>query len=137
MAKDKIHEIVKKAIENDGWLITHDPLIFQINNDFIAIDLGAEKMIIAERGNKKIAVEIKTFDQPSLIYEFHKVLGQYYNYETVLSVTDKQRELFIAIPDVIHNILLKNSIIKKSIERIKMKFIIVNLENSKIVEWIK
>ena len=25
MAKDKYHELVKQALENDGWLITHDP----------------------------------------------------------------------------------------------------------------
>jgi hypothetical protein len=123
MARDKIHEVVKKAVENDGWEITDDPLILLFEDDSIAIDLAAEKIIIAEKGTKKIAIEIKTFDQPSLIYEFHKAIGQYFNYQT-------------AIPETILNKLLQNHIIKKSIERIKMKLIVVNLETSKIVEWI-
>lgn len=137
MAKDKIHDAVKKAIENDGWIITSDPLILEIEEDSIAIDLGAEKMFIAEKGSEKIAVEIKTFDQPSIIYEFHRAIGQYFNYQTVLSESNESRELFIAIPDSVLGILLKNVIIKKSVERIKMKFIVVDIKTSKIIKWIK
>jgi hypothetical protein len=136
MARDKIHEVVKKAVENDGWEITDDPLILLFEDDSIAIDLAAEKIIIAEKGTKKIAIEIKTFDQPSLIYEFHKAIGQYFNYQTALLEANENRELFVAIPETILNKLLQNHIIKKSIERIKMKLIVVNLETSKIVEWI-
>ncbi len=136
MAKDKIHQIVKQAIENDGWDVTEDPFILLFDDNSIAIDLAAEKIIIAEKGTEKIAIEIKTFDQPSLIYEFHKAIGQYFNYQTALIEAKENRELFVAIPDTIFNRLLQNMIIRKSIERIKMKFIIVNLETSKVIKWI-
>jgi XisH protein len=58
MAKDKIHEIVKRVIQNDGWIVTDDPLILLIEDNSIAIDLAAEKMLIAEKGSEKIAIEI-------------------------------------------------------------------------------
>lgn len=67
MAKDKIHYAVKTALENDGWQVTDDPLVLFFD-DSVAIDLGAEKLIIAERGIEKIAVEIKTFNLPSVLY---------------------------------------------------------------------
>ena len=57
--RDIIHEIVRNALEKDGWVITHDPLIIPSGGTTFRMDLGAEKMIIAEKGLEKIAVEIK------------------------------------------------------------------------------
>jgi XisH protein len=49
---------------------------------------------------------------------------------------NENRVLYVAIPDTILMKLMKNVIISKSIERIGMKLIVVNLETSKIVKWI-
>lgn len=48
------------------------------------IDLGAEKLLAAEREGEKIAVEIKSFLSPSAITDFHLALGQFLNYRTAL-----------------------------------------------------
>ncbi|RLC08091.1 MAG: hypothetical protein DRI57_24680 [Deltaproteobacteria bacterium] len=39
------------------------------------IDLGAEKLIAAQKDETKIAVEIKSFSAPSVVSEFHAALG--------------------------------------------------------------
>ncbi|MEL6383121.1 MAG: element excision factor XisH family protein, partial [Cyanobacteria bacterium J06626_18] len=52
-AKDRYHDIVRTAIEADGWLITHDPYPLQAGGYDLEIDLGAEKIIAAEREGKK------------------------------------------------------------------------------------
>ncbi|MFN4256318.1 MAG: element excision factor XisH family protein [Saprospiraceae bacterium] len=72
MAKDIFHDIVRTALENDGWTITHDPLVL-VNDESRRreIDLGAEKIIAAERGTEKIAVEAKSFLGSSFTYEFN------------------------------------------------------------------
>jgi XisH protein len=137
MARDKIHEAVKNALIKDGWNVTDDPLILLPDDDKVEVDLGAEKIIIAEKGLEKIAVEIKAFNQPSIIYEFHRAIGQYFNYQTALIDSDSDRELFIAIPDVILQKLLSSRLISKSIERMNMKFVVVNLLTETIVEWRK
>jgi XisH protein len=41
----------------------------------MAIDIGAEKILVAEKGDDKIAVEIKSFISASEISEFHNALG--------------------------------------------------------------
>lgn len=63
MAKDLFHETVKLALQKDGWMITHDPLplLDKARNIDYEIDLGAEKLIGAERGQEKIAIEVKNF----------------------------------------------------------------------------
>ncbi|MGL4880890.1 MAG: element excision factor XisH family protein, partial [Waterburya sp.] len=46
-AKDKFHQIVKTAIQKDGWTITHDPYPLQAGSFDLAIDLGAEEIVAA------------------------------------------------------------------------------------------
>ena len=60
-AKDVFHEAVKRALEKEGWRITHDPLQVKFEQIKVVIDLGAEELIGAERGGREIAVEIKSF----------------------------------------------------------------------------
>ncbi len=61
MAKDFFHDLVKTALINDGWTITHDPYELQGNDPDWQIDLGAEIVIAAEENERKIAVEVKSY----------------------------------------------------------------------------
>ena len=65
MAKDLFHDAIRNALIKDGWQVTEDPLFLKIGGVELYIDLGAEKLIAAERNNEKIAVEIKSFINPS------------------------------------------------------------------------
>lgn len=67
MARDLFHENVKEALRKEGWTVTDDPLSFKIGKMQIQIDLGAERLIAAEKGAERIAVEIKTFSNLSFI----------------------------------------------------------------------
>ena len=66
MAKDKYHKLVKKALQNLGWIVTNDPLYIPTLKRKLEIDLGAERVIGAEKGDNKIAVEIKR-DRKSVV----------------------------------------------------------------------
>ena len=54
-------------LEKEGWQITHDPLDLSTDDVELLADLGAERVIGAERGNEKICVEIKSFLSQSWI----------------------------------------------------------------------
>ncbi len=73
--RDLFHDAVKNALIKDGWTITDDPLTFRIDGINISIDLGAEKILGAEKDGKRIAVEIKSFINPSPMTDFHAALG--------------------------------------------------------------
>jgi XisH protein len=61
-AKDRYHDTVKNALIKDGWTITHDPLRIRLaRGKNLFVDLGAERLLAAERGTEKIAVEVKSF----------------------------------------------------------------------------
>lgn len=83
-AKDIFHDAVRKGLEKEDWVITDDPLRIRSGRVDMQIDLGAERIIAAERGEEKIAVEIKSFISSSNISEFHTALGQFLNYRVAL-----------------------------------------------------
>ena len=52
-AKDIFHDAVKRALEKDGWIITHDPLFLSFGGVDMYVDLGAERILAADRGDEK------------------------------------------------------------------------------------
>jgi hypothetical protein len=59
------------------------------------IDLGAERVLAAEREGQKIAIEVKSFlIGSSAISEFHRALGQFINYRSALRYEDPERVLY-------------------------------------------
>jgi XisH protein len=117
MAKDFFHLSVIEALQKDGWTITHDPYL--INHPQLKprqeIDLGAEKILGAERGTEKVAIEIKSFIQHSLVYEFHSAVGQYLNYLIGLQIQEPDRILYLAIPDFAYDFIEEMALLKLSI----------------------
>jgi hypothetical protein len=96
-ARDVFHQAVKQALINDGWTITDDPLVVQVGSIDLYIDLGAEKLIAAERAGVRIAVEVKSFLGASVVSEFHTALGQFLNYRFALHEKDPTRVLYLAV----------------------------------------
>jgi hypothetical protein len=92
--KDIFHDLVKNALNQDGWIISHDPLYLSIGNLNLQIDLAAEQLIAAEKDNRKIAVEVKSFLRASKITDFYSALGQYLAYQVALNEKDPDRTLY-------------------------------------------
>lgn len=136
MAKDKYHQLVKKALIAEGWSITHDPLFVPTLKRTIQVDLGAERLIGAEKGNQQIAIEIKSFIGLSEIHEFYKALGQFNYYQLAIEETQPQRILFLAVPLDIYDTLFEEPLTLKVIERYHLKIIVYNVKEEKIEKWI-
>ncbi|MEG4045554.1 element excision factor XisH family protein [Microcoleus sp. Pol17_C1] len=135
-AKDIYHDTVKRALQKDGWTITHDPFPLQIGRKRLSADLGAERLINAEKGTKKIVVEVKSFVGRSDVKDLEQALGQYILYRQVLNEMGIDRSLYLAISQPIFNsvftielgqVLLKNQIIK---------LIVFDDKSEAIVQWI-
>lgn len=50
LTRDIIHYSVKEALVKEGWIITDDPYTIEYEDATVFIDLGAERVIAAERG---------------------------------------------------------------------------------------
>jgi XisH protein len=136
MARDLIHEIVKEVLREDGWTITHDPYRMEHYDPAWEIDFGAEKLIAAERGLDKIAVEAKSFLELSFGNEFHKILGQYLNYLSALKRLEPDRKLYIAVPSDVYAKDFQRQGILNSVNDYNVKIFIFDKINKKIVSWL-
>lgn len=135
-AKDIFHELVRNALENEGWTITHDP--FHIDLGFVDfyIDLGAERLIAASRDGEKIAVEIKSFLAASTISEFHTAIGQFINYRIALEEEEADRRLYLAVPLDIYKRFFKYLFIQTVIRRNQIPLLVYDTEKQEVAQWI-
>ncbi len=136
-AKDKFHDAVKQGLEKDGWKITHDPLRIEFGEeDKIQIDLGAEKVLGAEKSGQKIAVEIKSFLSDSAVFDFHLALGQFLNYRLVLEATEPERILYLAVPNYAYQSFFYRDLPQAAIHKYQIKLMVYDPINQGDIEWI-
>jgi hypothetical protein len=90
MARDLFHEIVKTALELDGWKITHDPFVLKSSGLRMEIDLAAEQVFAAEKELEIIVVEVKSFLGKSKLTDFYQAKGQYDMYRRGLIYLHKK-----------------------------------------------
>lgn len=133
--RDAFHGSVRRALEKDGWTITHDPLQIKVAEVELLIDLGAERLIAAEKQGEKIAIEVKTFSRPSAISEFHTALGQFLSYRFALEERDPERRLFLAVPKEPYRTFFSRSFAQIMMERYQLKILVYEPVLEEIVLW--
>jgi hypothetical protein len=135
-ARDQNHNSVRTALERAGWVITHDPYNIGFEQDVLVLDLAAERTLAAEKGSERIAVEIKAFGNPSVLYDFHAALGQYLNYQMALEIADPERLLFLAVSSNVYQRLYERAVPPAALKRHKVRVLVYNELEEVIVQWI-
>ncbi len=134
-AKDLYHDAVKNALIKDGWTITHDPYLLKIGTKDMYIDLGAKRLLAAERVDQKIAVETKSFIGRSELTDLERAIGQYIIYRTVLTESEPERVLYLAIPQEAMDDLFEEPLGKLLLKNNLARLIGFNPQTEEIVEW--
>jgi len=106
-ARDMFHAQVRDALIAEGWVITHDPYRLTIGSRKAFIDLAAEMPIAAEKGGRKIAVEVKSFLGTSALDDLENALGQFGVYRAILRLREPDRTLDLALSDSMRDMLLE------------------------------
>ena len=134
--RDLFHDAVRNALLKDGWDITDDPLHLSVGEVDLYVDIGAEKMFAAEKEERKIAVEIKSFTSPSLVADFHLAVGQFLNYRLALEDQMPERVLFLAISLDVYESFFTRKLAQRAIERYEIRLLVFDSVDEEIVRWI-
>lgn len=136
MAQDIYHNQVRNALINDGWTITDDPFSIVYKGTRVYADLAAEKPFAAQKGERKIVVEVKVFNSPSPMSELEKALGQYGIYRTFLKRLSPERELFLAVARDIWQDFFSKPAVQDIVSDHQIALLVFDPETEEIVEWI-
>jgi hypothetical protein len=135
-AKDIFHDAVKHGLEKEGWIITDDPLSLKFGDTRIYIDLGAQRVLAAQKDNEKIAIEIKTFTGDSILFNFHVAIGQFINYQLVLENKEPSRLLYLAVPEEIYQTFFQSLLAQSVIKKYQIPLIIYDPQKEVILQWL-
>ena len=137
-AKDIYHEACVRALVKDGWTITDDPLTVAVEGTNLLVDVGAERVVTAEREGKRIAVEIKSFVGLSAVQDLKEATGQFLVYELALrqSEEDADRVLYLAVRTAIYDTVFQVGVGKMLMENKAMRLIVFDADAEEIRQWI-
>jgi hypothetical protein len=135
-ARDIFHDNVRKALEKDGWQITHDPLRLQWGAKDMYVDLGAEELVAAEKAGRRIAIEIKSFIGPSEVEDLKNALGQFILYRHVLRQTEPERTLYLAIREATYVQLFDEPVGRLLLEAEGVRLLVFDPQQEVIVRWL-
>lgn len=138
-AKDIYHHAFVRALQKDGWTITHDPLTIGVGKTDLLIDLGAERMVAAERGEEKIADEIKSFVKLSAVQDLKEAVGQFILYAVALAESPENvgRVLYLAIREETYEDVFEEAIGKMLLRHTRLPLIVFNTTKEEITQWKK
>ncbi|WNZ43849.1 XisH family protein [Leptolyngbya boryana CZ1] len=136
MAKDRFHQVVRTALEKEGWNITDDPYEINVDDVDFEIDLAAEQLLAAEREGRKIAVEVKSFISPSNVGEFHTALGQFLNYRDALTQIEPDRQLYLAVREPVYTTFFQRRFIVSAVERYQLRLVIYDVQQEVFTQWL-
>lgn len=136
-AKDFIHDAVCNALNKDNWTISHENMRVDFEDAHVYIDIGAERLLIAERSHERIAVEVKSFIGPSAIRDIEQALGQFVVYRTFLRRVDPDRKLLIGISHITFDTIFQSKAIQILIDELSVSLLVVNIDTEEIVQWIQ
>ena len=144
--RDVIHQIVKQALIRDGWEITDDPFVISFGERFLFIDLGATAIspdehiesgwIGAQRGEQRIAIEIKEFRGKSVISDLEQAIGQYMLYRLLLNRIEPERSLYLEITEAMFDDSFREPIGDVVIHDLPLQLLVVDREKQEVRQWI-
>jgi len=136
-ARDLYHGAVKAALMKDAWTITDDPYMIELEDLRVFADLGAEKLLAAEKTGRRIVVEIKVFGGPSPVADLEQALGQYGLYRSLLRQKGERRDVFLAVAQDAYDDFLSQAAVMGVLADQRIKLLVFDPEREEIVEWIE
>lgn len=134
-AKDFYHNAVKNALAKAGWTVTHDPYTISFGLRDVFVDFGAERLLAAERGTEKIALEVKSFRSASDIHDVEGAVGQYAFYRSLLLRIEPERKLYLAVPQAVFVSTFEEPIVRPVVEDMNSAIVTFDPEEEEIVTW--
>lgn len=100
------------------------------------VDLGAQRLLAAQKGRQKIAVEIKSFLGRSMVDDLEDAVGQYFLYEELLKRLEPDRVLYLAVSQNVYQNAFVDALGEVFLESERIRLIVFDREEEVVLTWI-
>ncbi len=111
------------------------PLLLRWGKKDVYVDLGAEGFVGAQKGQIQIAVEIKSFAEPSPVDSLEKAVGQFTLYHDLLAELEPNRSLYLAVNDTTFEDVFEEGMGQLLLANGRLKLLVFNAANEVIERW--
>ena len=133
--RDLYHDSVKNALVKDGWRITHDPLRLTWGKKDMYVNLGAERLMAAQKDNELIAVQVKSFIGASSMADLEGAIGQYILYFDVLQEREPNRTLYVAVRQKAYEEVFEDPLGQLLLAKKRLRLVVFDDETDTILLW--
>jgi hypothetical protein len=133
---DLYHDLVKNALRQDGWRITHNVLPLKVGPEIGAEALWATQLLAADKDERKIAVAVNSFVGRSDPADLTQVLGQLALSRPRLHAMEPDRVLYLAVRHATYNACFTGLDGTRLLERQHMQLIVFDPRTEAIVHWL-
>jgi virulence-associated protein VapD len=90
----------------------------------------------AEKGEQRIAVEVQSFLNRSVVRDLEEAVGQYEIYRTVLARSEPDRLLYLAVPRYTFETVLAEQFGQLILSELHLRLLVFNDQQERVIQWI-
>jgi len=135
--RDSVLPAVRTTIEREGGVITADPLVLPVGLHNLYVDLAAERVVAAQRGEEQIAVEIKSFRGRSEVADLEQALGQFVLYRGILHRSEPKRQMVLAVPRATWGSLFESELGRTAREELSLVVVVFDPVREEVWQWFR
>ena len=134
--QDLYYDLVKNALRQDGWRITHNVLPLKIEAEIGAEALWATQLLAADKDERKIAVAVNSFVGRSDPADLTQMLGQLAIPRPSLHALDADRALYLAVRHATYSACFTGLDGAHLLARYRVQLIVFDPRTEVIVHWV-
>ncbi len=134
--RDLYHDLVRNALRQDGWRITHNVLPLKVGADIGAEALWTTQLLAADKDERRIAVAVNSFVGRSDLADLTLILGQLALSRPRLHALEADRVLYLAVRHATYSTCFTGPDGMRLLDRHHLQLIVFDPRTEAIVHWI-
>jgi hypothetical protein len=134
--QDLYHDVVRDALRQDGWRITHTALQLKARAESHAGELWEGPWLIADKDERKVAVAVSSFVGRSSPADIIQIWGRLGLSRPRLHAMDSDRVVYLAIRQATYNACFGETEGNLLLEKEHMQLIVFDPRTEVIVQWV-
>jgi hypothetical protein len=135
-AQDLYHDVVRDALRQDGWRITHTALQLKVRAESRAEELWEGPWLIADKDERKVAVAVDSFVGRSNLADITQTWRQLGLARPRLHAMDSDRVVYLAVRQATYSACFIGGEGELVLAKEHMRLLVFDPRTETIIQWV-